>query len=116
MNEIVTAVVDEKFDVGRRLAQMRAWRDEWEKEDERLRERLRQLDRDKPLDQQRGEQIGRLRKRLKARRMREPLEIVMGLQENDGGERYHLVRPNLSTHFPAFPNKYPLIGLDNFLS
>ncbi len=115
MNEIVTAVVDEKFDVGRRLAQMRAWRDEWKNEDERLRERLRQLDRDKPLDQQRGEQIGRLRKRLKARRMREPLEIVIGLQENDGGERYHLVRQNLAAQFAALPKEDRLMWLDNFL-
>lgn len=115
MNEIVTAIVDEKFDVGRRLAQMRAWRDEWRSEDERLRERLRQLADSKPLYEQRGSQIGRLRRRLKMRRVREPLKIVFEAQENDEGEGYRLVRQNLATQFSALSKPDRLLWLDNFL-
>ncbi len=115
MDEIITAVVDEKFDVRHRLAQMLVWRDEWLSEDERLRARLRQLDRDKPLDMQRGEQIGRLRKRLKARRLREPLEIVVRSQEGEAGEGYRRVRQNLAVQFAALSKKERLMWLDNFL-
>jgi len=115
MNEIVTAIVDEKFDVGLRLTQMRAWLDEWRKEDEQLRERLRHLDRDKPMDRQLGEQIGRLRKRLKAMRVREPLEIAIGTQEGQAGERYRLIRQNLMVQFAALPKEDRMMWLDNFL-
>ncbi len=43
MYEILTTVVDEKFDIRLRLAQLCEWRDEWLCEDERLKARLRQL-------------------------------------------------------------------------
>ncbi len=52
MNEIVTAIVDETFDVRRHLARMRVWQDEWSSEDEQLRARLRPLKTNKPLDKQ----------------------------------------------------------------
>jgi len=44
MYEIVTAIVDEKFDIRLRLTRMSEWREEWLREDERLKARLRQLD------------------------------------------------------------------------
>jgi AAA domain len=115
MNKIVTAIVDEKFDVGRRLTQMRTWQDEWRNEDERLRERLRQLNPGKPLDEQRGHQIGRLRKRIKIRRVREPLQIAFEAQENNEGEGYRIVRQNLMTQFAALSKEDRLLWLDNFL-
>ena len=49
--------------------------------DDLLRTRLRQLNINKPLDEQRGNQIGRLRKRLRMRQMREPLEIVLRTEQ-----------------------------------
>ncbi len=36
MFEIVTAIVDEKFDVRQRLMRLSNWKDEWLSEDERL--------------------------------------------------------------------------------
>ena len=115
MNEIVTTIVDETFDVRRHLARMCVWEDEWFREDERLRARLRQLDRDKPLDMQKGEQIGRLRKRLKARRVREPLEIVVSSQESEEGEGYRHVRQNLAAQFATLSKEERLLWLNNFL-
>jgi len=75
MYEILTTVVDEKFDVRLHLAQMGEWRNEWLHEDEKLKARLRQLNPNKRLDIQRGDQIGILRERLKIRLVRKPLEI-----------------------------------------
>ncbi len=85
MDEIVAAKVDEKFDVRLRLARMREWRDEWQSEDERLKARLRSLNPNKRLDIQRGDQIGILRKRLKMRLLREPLEISAKVNGNYQG-------------------------------
>src|SRR5437763_13025379 len=113
MNDIVTAVVDETFDVRQRLTQMRLWRNEWESEDEILRARLRQLNTNTPLDKQRGQQIGRLRKRLKMRPVREPLEIAAQSIETEEG--YRLLRHNLVRKFVSLSKEDRLLWLDNFL-
>jgi len=49
MDDIVTAIVDENFDVRQRLAHMRRWQNDYFSEDEQLQIRLRQLDGNKPL-------------------------------------------------------------------
>ena len=54
MNEIVTAIIDEKFDVRHHLSRMSVWQDEWLCQDEQLRARLRPLKANKPLDKQIG--------------------------------------------------------------
>src|SRR5712691_10432242 len=93
MNDIVTAIVDENFDIHQRLAHMHRWKAEYLSEDEQLQVRLRQLNGDKPLEVQRGHQIGQLRKILIMKRVREPLEIVM--ESNQLGARHWSIRQNL---------------------
>src|SRR5882724_6330568 len=113
MDEITTAAVDEKFDVRQRLAHMRMWREEWLREDEHLRARLRQLKSNKPLDEQHGNQIGRLRKRLRMRQMREPLEIV--IKSDNPGAEYQRIRQNLAAQFVSISKEDRLFWLENFL-
>lgn len=110
MNKIVTAVVDEKFDVRQRLTRIGEWNEEWLREDERLRARLRQLDPNKRLDIQRGDQIGLLRKRLRVRLVREPLEISTKAQ---GG--YKGIQQNLREQFMGLSKEDKLRWLDNFI-
>lgn len=113
MNDIVTAIVDEKFDVRHHLARMRAWEDEWLSQDKQLRARLHSLNIHKPLDKQFGKQIGRFRKRLKMRRVREPLEISTKTIETEEG--YRLLRQNLAKQFVALSKEDRLLWLHNFL-
>jgi len=108
--EILTTVVDEKFDIRLRLAQLCEWRDEWLCEDERLKARLRQLNPNKRLDIQRGDQIGILRERLKMRLLRKPLEI--SAKAKDG---YKGIRQNLKEQFVGLPKEDKLLWLDNFI-
>lgn len=110
MYEILTTVVDEKFDIRLRLAQLCEWRDEWLCEDERLKARLRQLNPNKRLDIQRGDQIGILRERLKMRLLRKPLEI--SAKAKDG---YKGIRQNLKEQFVGLPKEDKLLWLDNFI-
>ena len=110
MNKIVTAVVDENFDIRRRLVCIGEWKKEWLREDERLKARLRQLDPDKRLDIQRGDQIGFLRKRLRMRLLREPLEISTKAQ---GG--YKAIQRNLREQFVGLSREDKLLWLDNFI-
>jgi len=113
MNEIVTTIIDETFDVRRHLARMRVWEDEWLCQDEQLRTRLRPLKTNKPLDKQIGNQIGRFRKRLKMRRVREPLEIADKILET--AEGYRLLRQNLARQFLALSKQERLLWLNNFV-
>src|SRR5260221_11537150 len=113
MNDIVTAVVDENFDVHQRLARMRAWQNEYFSEDEQLQVRLRQLDANKPLDVQRGYQIGQLRKILILKQVREPLEVVM-VSDQPGSKQWS-VRQNLVHQFASLSKMDRLRWLDNFL-
>ncbi len=113
MNDIVTTVIDEAFNVSHHLTRMRAWQDEWSREDEQLRARLRPLKTNKPLDKQLGKQIGRFRKRLKMRRVREPLEINAETIANE--ERYQLLRQSLRKQFAALSKEDRLMWLNNFL-
>jgi hypothetical protein len=108
--EIITAIVDEKFDVRQRLMQLSNWKDEWLHEDERLKARLRRLSPKKRLDIQRGDQIGIFRKRLKMRLIREPLEIAA---EPKVG--YKHIRQNLVEQFATLPKEMRLLWLDNFI-
>ncbi len=113
MNEIVTTIVNETFDVRRHLARMRVWQDEWSSEDEQLRVRLRPLKTNKPLDKQLGKQIGRFRKRLKMRRVREPREISAKTIATEEG--YRLLRQNLAKQFVALPKEDRMLWLNNFV-
>lgn len=113
MNDIITTVVDETFDVRRHLTRMSMWQDEWSSEDELLRARLRPLKTNKPLDKQLGRQIGRFRTRLKMRRVREPLEIAAKTIESEAG--YRLLRQNLRTQFASLSKEDRLLWLNNFL-
>ena len=108
MHEIVTSVVDEKFDVRKRLARIGELREEWLREDERLKARLRPLDLTKPLDIQRGDQIGILRQRLKMRLAREPLEISAKVKSQ-------VIRQNLQEQFVGLSKEDKLLWLDNFI-
>jgi len=110
MYDITTAVVNEKFDIRLRLIQMRDWKEEWLREDERLKARLRLLDSNKRLDIQRGDQIGILRKRLRIRIVRNPLEISIKAPES-----YQSVRQNLVTQFIGLTKEDRLLWLDNFI-
>ena len=113
MNDIVSAVVDENFDVRQRLARMRGWQNEYFSEDEQLQVRLGQLDGSKPLGVQRGHQIGQLRKILIMKQMREPLEILIGSDQPEA--RHRSVRQNLVRQFASLSKMDRLRWLDNFL-
>jgi AAA domain len=113
MNDIVTAIVDETFDVRYHLARMHSWKDEWYNEDEQLRARLRSLNPNKPLDKQLGRQIGLFRKRLKMRRVKEPLEITAKSLENE--EAFRHLKENLTRQFLSLSKEDRLFWLDNFL-
>lgn len=110
MYEIATALVDEKFDVRLRLRHLTERREEWLREDERLKARLRQLDSNKRLDIQRGDQIGILRKLLRIRLIREPLEISA---QAKGG--YKGIRQHLREQFAGLSKEDKLLWLDNFI-
>ncbi len=113
MNDIVTAIVDENFDVYQRLAHMRRWQNEYFSEDEQLQVRLRQLDSNKPLDVQLGYQIAQLRKILILKQVREPLEVAMGSDQPES--RQWSVRQNLVRQFASLSKMDRLRWLDNFL-
>ncbi len=113
MNNFVTAIVDENFDVYQRLARMRGWQSEYISEDEQLQVRLRQLDGNKPLDVHRAHQIGQLRKILLLKQVREPLEVVMG--SDQPRSRLRSVRQNLMYQFASLSKMDRLRWLDNFL-
>lgn len=110
MYEIITSVVDEQFDIRLRLEQMDAWKNEWLDEDKKLNARLRNLSPNKRLDIQRGDQIGILRKRLRIRLMREPLEISAKVKNN-----YKDILKNLREQFVSLPKEDRLRWLDNFI-
>src|SRR5260370_12873880 len=113
MNDIVTAFVDENFDVYQRLAHMRRWQNEYFSEDEQLQVSLRQLDSNKPLDVQLGYQIAQLRKILILKQVREPLEVAMGSDQPES--RQWSVRQNLVRQFASLSKMDRLRWLDNFL-
>lgn len=113
MKDIITAIVDETFDVRRHLARMQSWKDEWCSEDEQLRARLRSLDPKKPLDKQLGKQIGSFRKRLKMKRVREPLDIATSSFESE--EAYRHLKEHLFRQFLSLSKEERLFWLDNFL-
>jgi hypothetical protein len=113
MNDITTTIIDENFDIRRHLARMQSWKDEWRSEDEQLRARLRSLDPKKPLDKQLGKQIGSFRKRLKMKRVKEPLEIAATSLESE--KAYRRLKENLSRQFLSLSKEERLFWLDNFL-
>jgi len=113
MNDIVTAIVDENFDVYQRLAHLRRWQNEYFSEDEELQAQLSQLDGNKPLDVQRGHRISQLRKILILKQVREPLEVVLGSDQPEA--RQWSVRQNLVRQFGSLSKMDRLRWLDNFL-
>jgi AAA domain len=113
MDDIVTAAVDENFDVHQRLALMQGWQKEYFSEDELLQFHLRQLDASKPLDLQRAHQIGQLRKILILEQVREPLEVL--LESDQLGFRYRSIRQNLVHQFFSLTKMDRLRWLDNFM-
>ncbi len=113
MNDIVTTIVDENFDVHQRLEQIRRWQNEYVSEDKQLQVRLRQLDATKPLDIQRSHQIGQLRKILILKQVREPLEVVMG--SDLPGSIPWSIRQNLVYQFASLSKMDRLRWLGNFL-
>jgi len=113
MNDIVTAIVDENFDVYQRLAHLRRWQNEYFSEDEELQAQLSQLDGNKPLDVQHAHQIGQLRKILILKQVREPLEVVLG--SDQPSSRLTSVRQNLVRQFGSLSKMDRLRWLDNFL-
>src|SRR5712692_1948243 len=113
MNNFVTAIVDEHFDVYQRLARMRQWHNEYFSEDEQLQVRLHQLDGNEPLDVHRAHQINQLRKILILKQVREPLEVVMG--SDQPGARQWSVRQHLVHQFASLSKMDRLRWLDNFL-
>src|SRR5436309_3153498 len=61
------------LDVGRRLADLRAWTAAWREEDRRLRQRLDGLDPNRRADVLLGSQIGGLRRQAALRVARRPI-------------------------------------------
>jgi hypothetical protein len=113
MDDIVTAVVDENFDVHQRLARMQGWQKEYIREDEQLQYHLRHLDSSKPLDIQRAHQIGQLRKLLFLEQVKEPLEVVLDTDQTSS--RLRSIRQNLVRQFFSLTKMNRLRWLDNFM-
>jgi hypothetical protein len=63
------------LDAHKRLADLSAWLKEWREQDHLLEARVASLNPDKPADVQRGMQIASLRRRLRMRLVKHPLEI-----------------------------------------
>lgn len=111
MNDIVTTKMDEHFDVRHRLVQLRQWREEGKQEDQQLLAKARQLDGTKALHVELGSQIGRLRKRLKVRRIKEPLEIPATITE----QGLVTLQQLLAEQFVQLSKEERLLWLENFL-
>lgn len=111
MKDIVTAVVNERFDVRHRVGQLRQWYQEWQQEDQALLKRLQALNPAKTLDMEVGDQIGTFRQRLQARRIKEPLEIDATLTPLG----YKALRQHLREQFAVLSKEDRLLWLDNFL-
>lgn len=112
LNKAQAVVVDENFDVKKRLAQLRAWQTSWQHEDELLLQRVRQLDEHDRLMSQRAVQIASLRRRLRLQQVRQPLAVSAESVSQIG---FQTLRGHLVQQFTTLTTEERLMWLNNFL-
>ncbi len=112
LNKAQVVLVDEKFDVRQRLAQLRDWHAAWQQEDELLVQRVRQLNEHDRLMSQKATQIASLRRRLRLQQVKKPLEISADSMSQVG---YPALRGHLTQQFTTLTTEERLMWLNNFL-
>lgn len=100
------------LDIPGRLAHLAHWKTEWEQEDARLAQRVDQLDPRQPLEAQRAMQIASLRRRLRLRLVRRPLELTPDLVQQAG---YEGLRQQVAVQFARLSRAERRLWLNNFL-
>ena len=104
--------VDEGLNVRQRLAQLRVWKASWEQADNLLAQRVRQLEDNDRLLTQKAAQIASLRRRLRLRQVKEPIEISPAVIERVG---YPVLRRQLVRQFASLSRAERRLWLNNFL-
>lgn len=112
MSKPQAVLVDEKFDVRQRLAQLRDWQATWQQDDDLLGQRVRQLDEHDHLMAQKAAQIASLRQRLRLQQVKQPLEIAADRVSQVG---YPALRHHLVQQFTTLTTQERLLWLNNFL-
>lgn len=107
-----TTTADARLDVKLRLKQLAQWRQEWATEDGRLADRADQLRPDKRVDIHRAMQIATLRRRLRMKLVKKPLEIAPEVVREVG---YEGLRHGLIAQFARLSKAERLLWLNNFL-
>jgi len=107
-----TTAADTRLNVSMRLNQLAQWQQEWATEDGRLAERADQLRPDKQVDIHRAMQIATLRRRLRMKLVKAPLEIAPEVVREVG---YDGLRGSLVEQFARLSKAERLLWLNNFL-
>lgn len=112
MQQPRTFLIDEHFDVRRRLQQLDMWRRDVESEEAQLIERIRQLDPTRLADRRLSARLVRHRQLLHMRLLREPLEIAIDALQRVG---YMAIRNHLAEQFVLLSKDERHLWLNNFL-
>lgn len=104
--------LDEALNVHRRLADLNVWLREWREQDQLLEARVASLNPDYPADVQGGMQIASLRRRLRMRLVKQPLEISPETIEK---LKYSGLRDYLVSQYAQMNTAERLLWLHNLL-
>ena len=107
-----THFLDDTFSVQRRLADLRAWREEWESKDAALLKVIDSLDDRDPMQVQRGLQAVSLRTRTRINLVKQPIEIDPVLIKKIG---YMTLRRYLVNQFAMLSTESKRLWIQNFL-
>lgn len=105
-------LVDEELNVRQRLVQLQTWKSNWEQTDNALAQRVRQLENNDRLLAQKAAQIASIRRRLRLRQVKEPIEISPEIIERVG---YPVLRRHLVQQFASLSRVERRLWLNNFL-
>ncbi len=111
-NQSNSALVDEHFDVRKRLELLKEWKENWQREEDYLMHRIQQLDPTKAIDCQEGVQIAVMRRQLRMQLVKEPLEINSEAVQRVGGRA---LRENLVQQIVHLSKDERLLWLQNFI-
>jgi Bacterial TniB protein len=109
---ITTTPLDTSLDVGRRLAQLRAWQTEWYQIDRSLEEQLSQFDDTKLHELQQSSHVSNLRRRMEMMLVKEPLTIPEHVLKSLGVRG---IREQFAQQFVSVTKEERLLWLNSFL-
>jgi len=109
---ITTTPLDTSLDVGRRLAQLRAWQTEWYQIDRSLEEQLLQFDDTKLHELQQSSHVSNLRRRMEMMLVKEPLTIPEHVLKSLGVRG---IREQFAQQFVSLTKEERLLWLNSFL-